>query len=100
MSVRVTVDLAPFGADPATIGVLEIGNRCPTGQICDYDYRFGRIDEVSGALVFGPWYILRGFGRSRLVWALIGEILARAAAGDEEPSDYSARSDNGHSSRS
>ena len=88
MSIRVTVDLRPFGAgEPETIAVLEIGNRNATGDICSYDYRFAA-QTPDGPLIFGPWYVVRAHDRRGGVWALVGQILARRAAGDEEPSDY------------
>ena len=88
MAIRVTVDLRPFGAgEPQTIGILEIGNRNATGELCDYDYRFAA--QTPGApLRFGPWYVVRAHDRGRGIWALIDQILARRATGDEELSDY------------
>ena len=88
MAIRVTIDLRPFGAgEPETIGILEIGNRDATGAVCDYDYRFAA-PARDGPLRFGPWYVVRAHDRRRGIWALIGQILARRAAGDEELSDY------------
>ncbi len=91
MAIRVTVELRPYGTgEPETIAVLEIGNRDLSGQICDYDYRFGAPAPDDAHLVFAPWYRLRGHDRREGIWVLIGQILARRAAGDEEPSDYSS----------
>ena len=88
MAIRVTVELRPFGAgEPATIGILDIGNRDAIGQICDYDYRFGAPGR-DGLLRFGPWYVVRAHDRRYGIWVLVGQILARRAARDEEPSDY------------
>ena len=90
MAIRVTVELRPFGTgEPETIAALDIGNRDAIGQICDYDYRFAVPARDGSRLIFGPWYVVRAHDRRRGVWALIGQILARRAAGSEEPSDYS-----------
>ena len=88
MAIRVTVDLRPFGAgEPETIGILDIGNRDAIGQTCDYDYRFAA-PARDGLLLFGPWYVVRAHDRRHGIWALVGQILAHRAAGDEERSDY------------
>ena len=90
MAIRVTVDLRPFGTgEPETIAALDIGNRDAIGELCDYDYRFAVPARDGSRLIFGPWYVVRAHDRRRGVWALIGQILARRAAGSEEPSDYS-----------
>ena len=88
MAIRVTLDLRPFGAgEPETIAALDIGNRTAIGELCDYDYRFGA--QTPGApLRFGPWYVVRAHDRRHGIWALVGQILAHRAAGDEERSDY------------
>ena len=81
MSIRVTVELRPYGTgDPERIAVLEIGNRDPSGQTCDYDYRFGAPAPDGAHVIFTPWYRLRGHDRRQGVWVLIGQILARRAA--------------------
>ncbi len=88
MAIRVTVELRPFGAgEPETIGILDIGNRDATGELCDYDYRFAAPGR-DGLLRFGPWYVVRAHDRRQGVWVLVGQILARRAAGDEELSDH------------
>ena len=89
MAIRVTVDLRPFGTgEPETIGILDIGNRDAIGQICDYDYRFAAPARDGSGLVFGPWHVMRAHDRRHGIWVLVGQILARRAAGDEELSDY------------
>jgi hypothetical protein len=88
MSIRVTLALRPYGTgEPETIGILEIGNRNATGDVCDYDYRF-TAQTPDGPLRFGPWHVVRAHDRRKGVWVLVGQILARRAAGDEELSDY------------
>ena len=88
MAIRISVDLRPFGAgEPETIGILEIGNRDAIGELCDFDYRFAG-PARDGLLRFGPWYVVRAHDRRHGIWALIGQVLARRAAGDEELSDY------------
>ena len=89
MAIRVTVELRPFGAsEPETIAVLEIGNRDATGEVCDYDYRFAAPARDGSGLVLRPWYVVRAHDRRQGVWVLVGQILARRAAGSEERSDY------------
>ncbi len=89
MSIRVTVALRPFGTgEPEAIGILEIGNRNARGEVCDYDYRFAAFTRDGSRLLFGPWYVVRAHDRRHGIWALVGQILARRAAGVEEPSDY------------
>ncbi len=88
MSIRVTVALRLYGTgEPETIAVLDIGNRDAVGQTCDYDYRFAA-QTPDAPLRFGPWCVVRAHDRRRGIWALIGQILARRAAGTEELSDY------------
>ena len=87
MSIRVKADLSAYGAGaPETIAVLDIGNRDALGRVCDYDYRFW--DPQDGAKPAGPWFVLRDHDRAGGVWSLVAAILARRAAGDEEPSGY------------
>ena len=89
MAIRVTVALRPFGAgEPETIGILDIGNRDATGELCDYDYRFAAPARDGSRLLFGPWYLVRAHDRRHGIWVLVGQILARRAASDEELSDY------------
>jgi hypothetical protein len=90
MSIRIKADLSPYGAagDAETIAILDICNRAATGNICDYDYRFGWTGHVSGKVTMGPWYILRAHDRRENIWSLVGAVLARRDQGKEEKSDY------------
>ena len=87
--IRATVDLIPYGIGTSeVIGLLEIGNRQATGDLCDYDYRFGIMEADGVTANFEPWLIVRQHDRTTGVWHLIAQILDRRQQGPEEASDY------------
>ena len=90
--IRIAVELHPGGnpAQQALIADLEIANRNGLAQICDYDYRFGEPDISGDPLLsrWSPWFLVHDHRRADGVWALVAQVLARHAAGNEEWSDY------------
>lgn len=85
--IRITVDLVAYSIDdPAAIAVLDIGNRDRYSDVCDYDFRFGTPDPVSGKLTFGRWQLVTGHQRSEGIWALVEQILRERTSAPD--SDY------------